>query len=109
MRDVYRAFFNRVGTDRALALAHDLDRWHGRMEPHRDEILRLGFAPDGHPQWEDCPHAEARRLWVRALDVLGSRAGELEFLRACSWPSPPAHPQSSAPRPSPAEKVEHAA
>lgn len=87
MRDIYRALLNRVGTDRALVLAHDLERWHGLMEQHRDEIMRLGFAPDGHPSWEDCPHADARRLWDRAVHVLGSRAGELEFLRACSLPA----------------------
>lgn len=86
MRDIYRAFLNRVGTDEALALAHDLEHWHGAMEEHRTEIIRLGFAPDGHPGWDDCPHADARRLWERALRLLGDRADELELLRACSRP-----------------------
>ena len=83
MRDVYRAFANRVGTSDALAFAHNLQHWHDAMELHRESLTRLGFAPDGHPEWEDCPHAEARRLWHEALRVLGSRAGELEFLHAC--------------------------
>jgi hypothetical protein len=30
---------------------------------------------------EDCPHAEARTLWIEALDTLGDRAQELSFLR----------------------------
>jgi hypothetical protein len=86
MRNIYRAFLNRVGTDEALALAHDLEHWHGIMEQHRTEIIRLGFAPDGHPGWDDCPHADARRLWERALRLLGDRADDLELLRTCSTP-----------------------
>lgn len=86
MRAIYRAFLNRVGTDEALALAHDLEHWHGIMEQHRAEIIRLGFAPDGHPDWDDCPHADARRLWARALRLLGPGADDLELLRTCSTP-----------------------
>lgn len=109
MREIYRAFLNRVGTDRALALAHDLERWHGRMERHRDEIMRLGFAPDGHPRWDDCPHAEARRLWDRAVDVLGSGAVELAFLRACSLPPLAGCPPSVTRRSWPIAEARHAA
>jgi hypothetical protein len=31
---------------------------------------------------EECPHADARTLWVEALDVFGDRAQELTFLRS---------------------------
>ena len=82
MRDEYRAFANRVGTDDALALAHDLEHWHDAMEAHRESLTRLGFPPDGHPEWEGCPHAESRKLWDEALRVLGSRAVELKYLEA---------------------------
>ncbi|MCA1585579.1 MAG: hypothetical protein LC791_12715 [Acidobacteria bacterium] len=87
MRAIYRAFLNRVGSDTALALAHDLEHWHGAMVAHRDEMMMLGFAPDGHAGWEDCPHAEARRLWNRAVQLLGRAAGDLELLRACALPA----------------------
>jgi hypothetical protein len=109
MRNIYRLFLNRVGTDQALVLAHDLEHWHGRMQVHRDEIMRLGFAPDGHSRWEDCPHAEARQLWARAVQVLGSRAGELEFLRACSLPPPPDRPETVVRRPWAVEHLGRAA
>lgn len=93
MRDIYRACLNRVATDEALMLAHALDRWHGDMEQHRAAIVKLGFAPDGHPGWDDCPHAEARRLWERALRLFGKGADSLELLRSCAMPGgarPPA-------------------
>lgn len=108
MRNIYRAFFNRVGTDAALLLAHDLDRWHSAMVPHRQAIMSLGFAPDGHPSWEDCPHAEARKLWDRAVQLLGSRAGELELLRTCSL-APVSAPSAVARQPWPIDgrRVDH--
>jgi hypothetical protein len=31
---------------------------------------------------EECPHAEARALWIEALEVFGERAQELTFLRS---------------------------
>jgi len=55
MRDEYRALANRLGTDDALTLAHDLEHWHDAMEAHRESLTRLGFPPDGHPEWEGCP------------------------------------------------------
>lgn len=82
MRDVYRAFVNRVGTNDAVVLARNLEHWHNSMEAHRASLTRLGFAPDGHPEWEGCPHAEAQQLWDQALRVLGSRAGDLKYLHA---------------------------
>jgi hypothetical protein len=86
MRELYRTFVNRVGTQEAIALAHDLEHWQGPMEAHRAEIAKLGFDPDRHA-WADCPHAEARSLWVRAVALLGSRADDLTFLRTCAVPA----------------------
>ena len=37
------------------------------------------FAPDGHPEWEHCPHAQSRGLWDRALRVVGNGAFDLVF------------------------------
>jgi hypothetical protein len=31
---------------------------------------------------EECPHAEARALWIEALEAFGDRAQELTFLRS---------------------------
>jgi hypothetical protein len=31
---------------------------------------------------EECPHAEARTLWVEAREVFGDRARQLTFLRS---------------------------
>jgi hypothetical protein len=31
---------------------------------------------------DECPHAEARALWVEALEIFGDRALELTFLRS---------------------------
>ena len=97
MREVYRAFVDRVGTTDALGRAHDLEYWHDSMETHTASLARIGFAPDGQVEWESCsdapehskrgscPHAQTRRLWAQAVRVLGSRASELRCLQAvCS-------------------------
>jgi hypothetical protein len=31
---------------------------------------------------DECPHAEARTLWIEALEVFGDRAEQLTFLRS---------------------------
>lgn len=80
----YRTTLNALGTDEALRLADDLEHWEGPMRTHRDTVARLGFAPDGHPGWTDCPHAEARRLWTRAVGQLGDRARSFAFLQQCA-------------------------
>lgn len=82
----YRTTLNTIGTDEALRLAYDLEHWEGPMREHRDAIARLGFAPDGHPGWTDCPHVEARRLWARAVGQLGEKAGAFGFLAQCGAP-----------------------
>lgn len=87
MLDVYRRVANLVGTNEAAALAHALNAWHDAMVRHRRRLQQLGFDPDGHPTWDDCPHAEARELWVQARDVFGTHADQLEFLRATARPN----------------------
>jgi hypothetical protein len=87
MATPYRATLNAVGTDEALRLAYDLEHWEGPMRAHRESVARLGFAPDGHPSWTDCPHAEARRLWARAVGQLGDKARAFVFLLQCATPS----------------------
>lgn len=75
MRD--RGLVDHVGTNDALVLAYQLEHWHDSMVGHRASLTRLGFAPDGHSEWANCPHLEARQLWDRAVPVLGSRAWDL--------------------------------
>jgi hypothetical protein len=91
---VSRALFARgVGTDmnmytmvasgngmpEAEALSGRLGTWHDAMVAHERKIRagRVDAACD-----EECPHAEARTLWIEALEVFGDRAQELTFLRA---------------------------
>ncbi len=82
MRGVYRALVDDVGTSDACLLDRHLEAWHDAMVAHRASLTRLGFPPDGHPEWADGPLAEARRLWDRAVRVLGRRAWDLAFLHA---------------------------
>jgi hypothetical protein len=49
------------------------------MVAHERKI-RAGRAEDVCD--EECPHGEARTLWVEALEVIGDRAKELTFLRS---------------------------
>ncbi|MGE0464393.1 MAG: hypothetical protein AB7Q16_23745 [Vicinamibacterales bacterium] len=80
MLHVYRHLANRVGTNDALSLAHDLSRWHDQMVRHERTIKALGFSGcDGE---DDCPHAQARELWRQAQDVFGSEAEALAYLSA---------------------------
>lgn len=86
MLDVYRRIANLVGTSEAIALAHQLSGWHDSMVMHRRQVQLLGFDPDGHPGWDDCPHAEAGELWARARVVFGDHAHGLDFLRVSAQP-----------------------
>jgi hypothetical protein len=67
------------GTPEAEALSGRLETWHDAMVAHERKI-RAG-RPDAMCD-EECPHAEARMLWIEALEVFGDRAQELTFLRA---------------------------
>ena len=66
------------GTPDAAELRARLAMWHDEMVAHERKLRsgRTGEACD-----EECPHAEARMLWVEALDAIGERAYELTFLR----------------------------
>jgi hypothetical protein len=67
------------GTPEAEALSGRLGTWHDAMVAHERKI-RAGRADA--PCDEECPHAEARTLWIEALEVFGDRAQELTFLRS---------------------------
>ena len=70
----------------ATALIVRLAAWHDAMVAHERKI-RAGRA-DGACD-EECPHAEARALWIEALETFGDRAQELTFLRSRTtyrWP-----------------------
>jgi hypothetical protein len=74
---LYRSLGNAIGTTEALALAHRLAAWHDAMVMHQ---RRTG--PRRGKQCEvDCPHVEARALWLEALATYGDRASELVLLR----------------------------
>jgi hypothetical protein len=67
------------GTPAAAALSARLATWHDAMVTHERKI-RAGRAEAVCD--EECAHAEARALWVEALEVFGDRAQELTFLRS---------------------------
>jgi hypothetical protein len=67
------------GTAAAAALSARLASWHDAMVAH-DRKIRAGRAEEVCD--EECPHAEARTLWVEALEIFGDRAQELTFLRS---------------------------
>ena len=67
------------GTAAAAALSARLATWHDAMVAH-DRKIRAGRAEEVCD--EECPHAEARTLWVEALEIFGDRAQELTFLRS---------------------------
>jgi hypothetical protein len=67
------------GTPEAAALSVRLASWHDAMVAHERKI-RAGRADAVCD--EECPHAEARTLWIEALEVFSDRAEELTFLRS---------------------------
>lgn len=70
-----------LGTDAADAasLRARLQAWHDAMVTHE---RRLRADPAADPCDDECPHVEATALWREAAALLGSRAGELTFLRS---------------------------
>ena len=68
-----------IGTVEAAALSQQLAAWHDDMVMH-ERRLRVGHTRTVCD--EACAHAEARRLWARALTAFGERAHELSFLRS---------------------------
>jgi hypothetical protein len=67
------------GTAEAASLRARLMAWHDAMVSH--ERRRRADRP-AEVCDDECPHAEARALWVEAVAMLGSRANELTFLRS---------------------------
>jgi hypothetical protein len=77
--NLYTMVGSGIGTPEAAALNTRLANWHDSMVAHERKI-RAGRADAGCD--EECPHAEARTLWIEALEVFGDRAQELTFLRS---------------------------
>ena len=67
------------GESTSSALAARLAAWHDAMVAH-ERRLRAGRTGDVCD--DECPHVEARTLWVEALAAFGDRAHELSFLRS---------------------------
>jgi hypothetical protein len=77
--NLYTIVGSGLGTAEATALSARLATWHDLMVAHERKI-RAGRAAAVCD--EECPHAEARTLWVEALEIFGERAQELTFLRS---------------------------
>ena len=69
---------------RRRQLVDELQHWHDEMVMHQ-RIVRLGEDSCS----DDCPHAEGRRLWRDAKEILGPEADRLTFLRRCAEAAPP--------------------
>jgi hypothetical protein len=77
--NMYTMVGSGLGTAEATALSARLAAWHDAMVAHERKI-RAGRADAVCD--EECPHADARTLWIEALEVFGDRAEELTFLRS---------------------------
>lgn len=67
-----------LGNDETSDLGTRLSAWHDAMVAH-ERKLRAGTSDACD---DECPHAEARALWLEAVSVLGTRARDLVFLRS---------------------------
>jgi hypothetical protein len=76
---MYAMLSSGVGSIEAMDLSARLSAWHDAMVAH-ERRLKTGTTSDRCD--DECPHAEARVLWVEALATFGARAQELKFLRA---------------------------
>jgi hypothetical protein len=74
----YMTLGSGCGTPDGLGLAARLAEWHDAMVAHERHLrsMRASTRCD-----DDCPHDVATSLWSEALDVFGSRAHELQYLR----------------------------
>ena len=90
----YAILGSSVGTAEAAALCVRLTAWHDAMVAH-ERRLRTGRTTDACD--DECPHDEARTLWAEALVTLGSRAGELTFLRSRANDLSPSSQEGVAP------------
>jgi hypothetical protein len=76
---------SRIGTREAASLAERLAAWHDSMVAHE---RRLRTAPTDQMCDDECPHVEARTLWIEAVATFGDGASELRFLRSRATPPP---------------------
>ena len=83
--NMYTMVGSGLGTAEATALSARLATWHDAMVAHERKIRagRTDAVCD-----EECPHAEARTLWIEALEVFGDRAQDLTFLRSRATAGP---------------------
>lgn len=88
------AMLAQAGHEQQRRFLEELQHWHDEMVMHQRFVRRLGPAVCS----DECPHAEGRRLWREAKELLGSAADGLTFLRTCAGDAAPATP-SRAPRP----------
>ena len=72
-----------IGTTEAALLRVRVMAWHDAMVAH-ERRLRSGKTPDACD--DECPHVDARALWVEVSALLGPRANELTFLRSRALP-----------------------
>jgi len=75
----YTILSSGLGTHEAATLSGRLSTWHDAMVAH-ERRLRGGVQSDACD--DDCPHADARGLWLEAVATFGARAHELSFLRS---------------------------
>ena len=84
--NVYTMVGSGIGSREAAALSLRLAAWHDAMVTHERKIRA------GRPEEvcdEECAHAEARALWVEAVETFGDRAQELTFLhKRATWRVP---------------------
>ena len=75
----YTILSSGLGTHEATDLSARLSAWHDSMVAH-ERRLRAGTTSDVCD--DECPHADARRLWAEAVAIFGPRSQNLTFLRS---------------------------
>lgn len=68
-----------AGHEQQRRFLEEVRHWHDEMVMHQRCARRLGPAACS----DECPHAEGRRLWREARELLGAEADALTFLRSC--------------------------
>lgn len=91
--NLYSVLSAGVGRPEATSLGARLAEWHDAMVAH-ERLLGIRDSIDRCD--DDCPHADASRLWAEAVDLFGPRAGELTFLRSRATTRSPARARASA-------------
>jgi hypothetical protein len=81
----YLALCSSLGINDADSLSARLSAWHDAMVAHE---RRLGAVRSNDTCDDECPHADARTLWSEAIEIFGTRAHELTFLRSRANDSP---------------------